>query len=72
MTLDHEHLAQEGLCSIQEACEFLSIKKSSLYNLMKRGELPFVFVGSNRRIPRRALIEFTEKILKEGTVSLSP
>ncbi|WP_461371595.1 helix-turn-helix domain-containing protein [Candidatus Darwinibacter acetoxidans] len=50
---------------------FLSIGKSSLYNLMKKGELPFVFVGSNRRIPRKALVEFTERVLEERQISLS-
>lgn len=71
MTLDSKRHAVEGLCSVREACEFLSIGKSSLYNLMKKGELPFVFVGSNRRIPRKALVEFTERILEARQISLS-
>ena len=71
MTLDSKRHAVEGLCSVREACEFLSIGKSSLYNLMKKGQLPFVFVGSNRRIPRKALVEFTERILEERQISLS-
>lgn len=71
MTLDSKRHAVEGLCSVREACEFLSIGKSSLYNLMKKGELPFVFVGSNRRIPRKALVEFAERILEARQISLS-
>jgi excisionase family DNA binding protein len=71
VTLDSKRHAVEGLCSVREACEFLSIGKSSLYNLMKKGQLPFVFVGSNRRIPRKALVEFTERILEERQISLS-
>lgn len=71
MTIDPQRHAVDGLCSIREACVFLSIGKSSLYNLMKKGELPFVFVGSNRRIPRKALVEFTERVLEERQISLS-
>jgi excisionase family DNA binding protein len=71
MTLDSKKHAVDGLASIREACVFLSIGKSSLYNLMKKGQLPFVFVGSNRRIPRKALVEFTERILEERQISLS-
>ena len=71
MTLDSKRHAVDGLCSIREACAFLSIGKSSLYNLMKKGQLPFVFVGSNRRIPRKALVEFTERILEAKQISLS-
>ncbi|NMB01441.1 MAG: helix-turn-helix domain-containing protein [Firmicutes bacterium] len=61
----------EGLCSVKEACAFLSIGKSSLYNLMRKGRLPFIYIGSNRKIPRVALIEFTERALEEGRASLS-
>ena len=37
MTLDSKKHAVDGLASIREACVFLSIGKSSLYNLMKKG-----------------------------------
>ncbi len=71
MTLDSKRHAVEGLCSVREACEFLSIGKSSLYSLMQKGDVPFCFVGKNRRIPRKALIEFTERVLEKGQISLS-
>ncbi|NMB01439.1 MAG: DNA-binding protein [Firmicutes bacterium] len=50
---------------------FLSLGKSSLYQLMGKGDVPFVFVGSNRRIPRKALVDFTESILEQKQISLS-
>ena len=71
MTLDSKRHAVDGLCSIQEACSFLSLGKSSVYQLMSRGEIPFVFVGANRRIPRKALVDFTERILEQKQISLS-
>ncbi|MGI6626709.1 MAG: helix-turn-helix domain-containing protein [Limnochordia bacterium] len=70
-TIDPQRHAVEGLCSIKEACEFLSVGKSSIYNLMNMGKIPFVFVGSNRRIPRAALVQFTEQVLEQKQVSLS-
>jgi len=71
MTIDPQRHAVDGLCSIREACAFLSIGKSSLYQLMSRGEIPFVFVGSNRKIPRAALVEFTQRILEEKRITLT-
>jgi excisionase family DNA binding protein len=71
MTLDSKRHAVDGLASIKEACTFLSIGKSSLYQLMSRGEIPFVFVGSNRKIPRAALVEFTQRILEEKRITLT-
>jgi len=71
MKLDSKKYAVEGLCSVREACGFLSIGKSSLYSLMQKGEVPFCYMGKNRRIPRKALVEFTERVLEEGQISLS-
>lgn len=64
------NLASGGLCSVKEACAFLSLGKTSVYNLMAEGKLPFVFLGGVRRIPRVA-IEFTEKALEVGRVDLA-
>jgi excisionase family DNA binding protein len=71
MTIDPKKHAVEGLCSIKEACKFLSLGKSSLYVLMSKGKIPFVYIGSNRKIPRVALVEFTEQVLEEKQYSLS-
>ena len=71
MTIDPQRHSVDGLASIKEACMFLSLGKSSLYQLMGKGDVPFVFVGSNRRIPRKALVDFTESILEQKQISLS-
>jgi|LSQX01.2.fsa_nt_gb excisionase family DNA binding protein len=71
MTFDPKKHAQQGLCDVKEACEFLGLKKSSVYNLMSKGRLPFVFLGCSRRIPRVALTSFTEQALEKGRIELA-
>jgi excisionase family DNA binding protein len=71
MKNDTKKCAEQGLCSIREACEFLSLGKTSLYNLMAQGKLPFVFLGGVRRIPRAALVEFTQNVLENGRIELA-
>jgi excisionase family DNA binding protein len=56
----------DGLVSIREAAEFLSVCPASIYNLNSRGQLPFVKIGGSRRIPRRALVELAERNLIEN------
>jgi excisionase family DNA binding protein len=53
----------DGLASIREAEEFLSVGRSTLYKLMDSGELRFAKVGKCRRIPWRALREYAERCL---------
>lgn len=48
----------EPLLTIQEAARILNVAKRSLYNLMARGELRFIKVGSVRRIEPSALEEY--------------
>lgn len=57
-------LVADGLLSIEEACAFLSISRSTLYELMDQGELPFTKIGRSRRIPKRACIELAAKNLR--------
>jgi len=47
--------------TIQEAVLFSGVGRSFLYEAMKRGELPYVKIGSARRIPKRALEEWLAK-----------
>jgi excisionase family DNA binding protein len=71
VTIDPQRHAVDGLASIKEACAFLSIGKSSLYQQMARGAIPFVYLGSRRLIPRAALVEWTENVLDKGRYELS-
>jgi excisionase family DNA binding protein len=48
-------LVNDGLATVPEAAEFLSVSKGTIYNLMERGELKYAKIGRNRRIPWAAL-----------------
>ena len=63
---DRSALVADGLMTIQEAAEFLSVSRSKLYELMDNGELIFVKLGRSRRIPRRALIDLAASGLHGG------
>jgi len=51
-------MISESLLTIKEAARILNIAKRSLYNLMARGELRFIKIGSVRRIEPSALEEY--------------
>ena len=63
---EKQALAQDGFVSIREACEFLSLGETKVYELMDNGELPFCKFGRARRIPRRALIEYAARKIRGG------
>jgi excisionase family DNA binding protein len=50
-----------GFASVKEAGEFLSLSRSTIYDLMDRGELRYAKIGKSRRIPWAALEELAEK-----------
>ena len=50
-------LLQDGVVSINEAAEFLSVSRRTIYSLMESGQLVYTKIGALRRIPRLALIE---------------
>lgn len=53
----------EGLLTILEACSYLRISRPTIYEMMNRGDLPFIRLPGvrARRIARRVLIELVEK-----------
>lgn len=61
--LSQEELVSDGLCTVKEAVEFWGVKKSLVYSLMERGEIPYVRIGRRRLIPRRFLIQFAAENL---------
>jgi excisionase family DNA binding protein len=63
---DRTDLVADGLVTVQEAAEFVSISRSKLYELMDTGELVYVKIGRSRRVPRRALIDLAARGLKGG------
>ena len=54
---DSAGLVVDGLLTVAEAAAFLRLSRATLYQIMDRGELPFVKLGRSRRIPKRALVE---------------
>ncbi len=61
-----EELVEEGLVSLEDAMEFLSLGRSTLYELMDKGMLPYSKIGRSRRIPRRALVRLAQLTLRGG------
>ncbi|MNL21390.1 Helix-turn-helix domain protein [compost metagenome] len=60
------HLFTDGLLTIIEAAEFLRVCRATIYNLMGSGELISVCIGRSRRIPKAALIEFSQRNASGG------
>ena len=58
-------LAEEELFSIEEACEFLDIGATKLYELNKDRVIPYVRVGRIRKIPKKALQEYVADLLQK-------
>lgn len=54
--------------NIKEACIFLGISKTTIYRLMKQGEICFTSVGGSRKLLK---VELEEYILNNRTYSYS-
>lgn len=50
-------LVLDGLMTVKQAAEFLSLSRSTVYGLMERGDLAYVKIGQSRRIPKKAVID---------------
>ena len=59
-----ESLVEDGMMSVSQAMEFLSISRSHLYELMDRREIPWAKIGRSRRIPRAFLISYIASNLR--------
>jgi excisionase family DNA binding protein len=67
-TRDTKALCSDGLLRPSEAAAFLGISRSVFWVLMQSGRIPFARVtpAGNRRIPRRALIDYAEARLVQA------
>jgi excisionase family DNA binding protein len=52
---ESETLINEGLATVAEAARFLSLGRSTIYELMNSGKLRYCKIGGARRIPWRAV-----------------
>lgn len=62
-----ERLVTDGLMRVSEVGRFLGLSRSSVYQLMNRGELPWAKLGRARRVPRRAVVELAARCLRGGS-----
>ncbi len=53
-----------NLLTVAEAANQLALSRSTLYNLMDRGELAYVRIGRTRRIPRDEL----DRLIRDSLV----
>jgi excisionase family DNA binding protein len=51
---------EPALIRVDEAARFLSIGRSTLYELIARGDIPTVHIGRSVRIPTQALKNLVE------------
>lgn len=59
-----------------EVADKFKVKRQTVYKWMKEGKLSYVFVGSDRRITKRAIDDFvrvsTEEAMREETQKNGP
>jgi excisionase family DNA binding protein len=65
---DANRLVNDGLITVNEAARFLGLCRSTVYNLMNQGLLPWVKIGRSRRLPRLAVVAFVADLLKKHLV----
>ena len=63
---DVRTVVADGLMTVREATEYLSVSRSKLYEMMEKGELAYVKLGRCRRIQRRDLIDLVSRQLRGG------
>jgi excisionase family DNA binding protein len=61
-----QSLAQEGALTVQEAARFLAIKRTSMFGLIRRGEVRSALVSGRRVIPRAELRRYLAQKLAGG------
>ena len=54
------------MLTIEEAARRLSVSRSTLYDLLQRGEIESVHIGSLRRVPVDCLEDFVARCRREG------
>jgi len=59
-------ISEKILLSAEEAALLLSVHRSTIYDLLGRGDLASVRIGRRRLIPRSALTEFIAQHRRTG------
>ena len=53
----NQHQILEGFLTVREVADLLHLSRSSVYQLMQKGALPWIQIGRARRIPRAAIVD---------------
>jgi excisionase family DNA binding protein len=59
-----EQIVADGFAKVEEGAKFLSVGRSTVYELMDSGALPYCKIGRARRIPWYAIRKFAEDSLR--------
>ena len=54
------------MLTVEEAARRLSVSRTTLYDLLQRGEIESVHIGSLRRVPVDCLEDFVTRCRREG------
>jgi excisionase family DNA binding protein len=63
MAVVRERRPQDGLQTVEAVAQFLTVSRSKVYQLMERGELPYVKLGRSRRVKWTDVLELIDKNL---------
>lgn len=64
--------AEKVLLTVEEAAARLNLGRTSVFGLIKRGEIASVQIGRSRRIPARVLELYANRLLAEQCGSGQP
>ncbi|GAB3878030.1 MULTISPECIES: helix-turn-helix domain-containing protein [Streptosporangiaceae] len=57
----------DDFLTVEEAAQLLKIGRSTLYDLLRSGELASFLIGHRRRIPRSAIDDLVARLMKEAS-----
>ncbi|GAA1287947.1 hypothetical protein Psi02_77940 [Planotetraspora silvatica] len=57
----------DDFLTVEEAAQLLKIGRSTVYDLLRSGDLASFLVANRRRIPRSAIDELVARLMKEAS-----
>ena len=56
-----------AMLTVEQAAETLGIGRTTMFALIKRGDIESVRIGRLRRVPADAIDTYTQRLLSEGS-----